>query len=451
MRPTSPVRAGFDRRRFLAASAAVAISAPWVRTSRAAGKLAVGFWDHWVPNANDALTKLCNAWAAKEKVDLKIDYITAQGNKLLLTIASEAQTRAGHDILSLPIWYAAGQAANLEPVDDLVQPLIAQYGAAAPAVEYLGRQDGRWIAVPATAGSQMKGPCARIDLLEQHAGIELTRMYPPGAPPDKALTDRWTWETFLAAAQKCHKAGVPFGIGIGQTSDSIDSCGAIFAAYGAHLVDAKGNITVDSDATRQALEYTKRLAPFLPADVFAWDDAANNKWLLSGRGALIMNPPSAWAVAKRDNPKLAEQLWTFPAPKGPLGRYQPGLPFYWGIWKFSRNKAAARSLLAYLSQRPAVEQLVVASGGYDVPAFAKLRDFKIWSEVGPPKGTLSHYPPGGDQIFSISGAPAPAAIANQMYSQATLTKMIAKHTQGGEPANRVIGWAASELEGFMRA
>jgi len=444
----------FDRRRFLTTSAAAATGAvlgPYVRTSRAAGTLAVGFWDHWVPGANDALTKLCNQWAAQEKVDLKIDYITSQGSKILLTIASEAQAKAGHDILAFPTWYAAGQAANLEPVDDVVLPLIAQHGKPATAVEYLGKQDGHWVAVPATAGSQMKGPCARIDLLKQHAGIDLTRMYPPGAPPDKTLTDKWTWDAFLDAAQKCHKAGVPFGVGLGQTSDSVDSVGAIFAAYGAHLVDVNGNITVDSDATRQALDYAKRLVQFLPADVFAWDDSSNNKWLISGKGALIMNPPSAWAVAKRDNPKLAEQLWTFPAPKGPKGRYQPGLPFYWGIWKFSRNKAAARSLLSYLSQRQAVEQLVIASGGYDVPAFSGLRDFKIWAEVGPPKGTLYHYPPGDDQIVSIAGAPAPAAIATQMYAQATVTKMVAKFTQGGESMNKVMAWAASELEGFMRA
>ena len=444
----------FDRRRFLTTSAAAATGAvlgPYVRTSRAAGTLAVGFWDHWVPGANDALTKLCNQWAAKEKVDLKVDYITSQGSKILLTIASEAQAKAGHDILAFPTWYAAGQAANLEPVDDVVLPLIAQHGKPATAVEYLGKQDGHWVAVPATAGSQMKGPCARIDLLKQHAGIDLTRMYPPGAPPDKTLTDKWTWDAFLDAAQKCHKAGVPFGVGLGQTSDSVDSVGAIFAAYGAHLVDVNGNITVDSDATRQALDYAKRLVQFLPADVFAWDDSSNNKWLISGKGALIMNPPSAWAVAKRDNPKLAEQLWTFPAPKGPKGRYQPGLPFYWGIWKFSRNKAAARSLLSYLSQRQAVEQLVIASGGYDVPAFSGLRDFKIWAEVGPPKGTLYHYPPGDDQIVSIAGAPAPAAIATQMYAQATVTKMVAKFTQGGESMNKVMAWAASELEGFMRA
>ena len=163
-----------------------------------------------------------------------------------------------------------------------------------------------------------------------------------------------------------------------------------------------------------------------------------------------MNPPSAWAVAKRDNPKVAEQLWTFPAPKGPKGRFQPAGPFYWGIWKFSNNKSAARSLLTYLSQRSAVEQIVTASGGYDVPPFSGLRDFKIWAEAGPPKGTLYHYPPGADQIVSVCGAPAPAAIAMQMYNQATLTKMIAKFTQANESMDKVIGWAASELEGFMR-
>ena len=62
-----------------------------------------------MPGANDTLTKLCKEWAAKEKVDIKIDYITSQGNKILLTIAQEAQAKGGHDILSLPIWYCPGR------------------------------------------------------------------------------------------------------------------------------------------------------------------------------------------------------------------------------------------------------------------------------------------------------------------------------------------------------
>jgi len=444
----------FGRRRFLSATAvasAVAVAAPYVRTSRAAGKLTVGFWDHWVPGANDVLTRLANEWAAREKVDLKIDYITSQGSKILLTIASEAQAKSGHDVLALPTWYAAAQAKNLEPVDDVMQPLIAQNGRPVAVVEYLGKQDGHWVAVPATPGTQTKPPCARIDLFKQHVGLDLTRMYPASAPADKALADRWTWDTFLTAAEKCFKAGYPFGLGLGQTTDSVDWVGALFAAYGAELVDAKGNITVKSDATRQVLEYAKRLVPFLPPDVFAWDDAGNNKWLIAGKGALIMNPPSAWAVAKRDAPQVAEQLWTFPSPKGPKGRYDPGLPYFWGIWKFAANKPAAKSLLAFLSQRPAIEQLVSASGGYDIPAFSGLRDFKIWAEQGPPKGTLYHYPARDDQIVWIAASPAPTAIASQIYSQATNTKMIAKVTQGGESIDRAIAWATSELEGFMRA
>ena len=443
----------FNRRRFLATTAAVsasAVLAPHVRTAHAAGRLDVGFWDHWVPGANDTLTSLCKQWAAKEKVDLRIDYITSQGSKILLTIAAEGQAKSGHDLLAFPTWFPASQAGNLEPVDDIMQPLIAQNGSVVPVVEYLGKKDGHWVAVPATPGSQMKPPCARIELFKKHVGLDLTKMYPPGAPPNQTLADQWTWDNFLVAAEKCHKAGFPFGLGLGQTSDSVDWTGVLFASFGAHLVDAKGNISVDSDQTRQVLDYAKRLVRFLPAGVFAWDDASNNKWLISGKGALIMNPPSAWAVAKRDNPKLANQLWTFPAPKGPKGRYQPGLPYFWGIWKFAKNKAAAKSLIAFLSQRSSVEKLVKASGGYDIPGFSGLRDFDIWAEESPPRGTIYHYPPRQDQIVSIAAAPAPPAIASQIYTRATMPKMIAKFTQGGDSLKETIAWATSELEGFMR-
>ena len=87
-------RNSFTRRRVLATTAAataVTVAAPFIRTANAAGTLSVGFWDHWVPGANDTLTKLCNEWAAKEKVEIKIDYIPSQGQKNLLTIATEAQ------------------------------------------------------------------------------------------------------------------------------------------------------------------------------------------------------------------------------------------------------------------------------------------------------------------------------------------------------------------------
>jgi hypothetical protein len=103
-----------------------------------------------------------------------------------------------------------------------------------------------------------------------------------------------------------------------------------------------------------------------------------------------------------------------------------------------------------LSSRSSAEQLVNASGGYDIPGFSGFRDFKVWEDAGPPKGTLYNYPPRGDQTVSIAAMPAPPPIANQIYAQATMPKMIARYTQSGQSLDRVIKWAASELEGFMR-
>jgi ABC-type glycerol-3-phosphate transport system substrate-binding protein len=440
-----------SRRRFVAGTAAAStafVAAPFVRGAYAAGKLSVGIWDHWVPGANAATETLIKEWAEKEKVDLQLDFITSQGNKLLLTAAAEAQARSGHDILaSGNCWHPAQYSELLLPVNDLMDQLIKDNGKVNATVEYLDKIDGKWLAVPATVGSQIKGPCSRIDYLKQYAGIDIQAMYPVGAPPK---ADDWTLDTFLKAAEACHKGGHPFGIGLGTTTDSVDTIGAFFHAFGAVLVDAKGDIVVKNDQVRQALDYYKKLISFLPSDVAAWDDANNNKFLLSGNASLIMNPPSAWAVAKRDAPKVAEQCWTHGFPVGPKGRFAPFLPAFWCIWKFSKNTAAAKSLLMHLSTASSAEKMVNASGGYDLPSFEKLTTFKIWAEEGPPKGTLYHYPnPHNHQVLSIAAAPAPHKIAAQIYNQGVMTQMAVRYAKG-ESMDKTLDWASKEIEGFMR-
>jgi ABC-type glycerol-3-phosphate transport system substrate-binding protein len=444
-------RRKLSRRQFVAATAlssAALVSAPYLRTANAAGRLSIGFWDHWVPGANKASTDLVNEWAEKEKVEVQIDYITSQGNKLLLTATAEAQAKSGHDILAQQAWLPHANAELLEPMNDIMAPIVKENGEVNGTVNYLGQAGGKWLGIPACVGSQIKGPCSRIDLMKKYANIDVQELYPAGSPPK---AENWTFETFLKAAEACHKAGFPFGIGLGETTDSVDTAGAIFQSFGAELVDAKGNLTVKTDAVRQALEYYKKLIAFLPPDAAAWDDASNNKWLISGRGALIMNPPSAWAVAKRDAPQVAEQCWTHGFPSGPKGRFAPYLPFFWNVWAFSKNKEAAKSLLMHLSKPSSIERLVVASGGYDLPAFEKLTTLKVWAEEAPPKGTLYHYPnPYNHQKLSIAASPAPPKIAQQIYSQATLTKMCLRYYQG-EAMEKTLAWAEGECEGFMRS
>jgi ABC-type glycerol-3-phosphate transport system substrate-binding protein len=436
----------------MAGAAASTLPLVNIHAQGTAGTLRCGFWDHWVPVVgNDVLRKLCGEWGEKNRVNVQLDFITSVGNQNLLTIAAQAQSRSGHDVLSFPTWEPSAQAELLEPVDDVVARLVAKYGPINPTAEYLAKREGAWRAIPAVSGSQHKPSLARFDLLQQHAGLDVRAMYPaenrlgPGA-------DQWNWDTFLTAAEKCNAAGVPFGLPMGSMTDAVDWVGAFFRSYGASLINEKGEVTVRTPQVRQAVEYLVRLARFLPNDVWAWDDASNNRALISGRSALIFNPPSTWAVAKRDAPAVAEKCWTFPMPAGPAGRFTPYLPYFWGIWSFSRNKTAAKGLLEFLSERTQAEAQTTVSSGYDIPPFGTMSDFPIWATEGPPTGVVFNYPlkPHHKAQQSIAFAPAPAEIAVQAYNQAINTKLIARIAQGGETVDQALTWAERELRNFAR-
>ena len=95
--------------------------------------------------------------------------------------------------------------ARFEPVDDVVQRLIAQYGPTNEVNEYLAKVNGHWMAVPSNSGSQNQPPVGRISVLREKAGLDVLSMYPvnseytPGA-------DAWTWDAHLKAAEACQKA-----------------------------------------------------------------------------------------------------------------------------------------------------------------------------------------------------------------------------------------------------
>ena len=157
-----------------------------IRTAGAAGKLNVGFWDHWVPNGTEAMRKQVMAWADKNKVDVTADFITSQGNKLLLTAAAEAQARTGHDFIPFFQWDVLHYADSLEPVDEIIRYLSEKYGDYDPVIKYLATQKGSWVAVPATDPTANLSCCARISMLKNFAGIDVQAMYPPN-PADPSL------------------------------------------------------------------------------------------------------------------------------------------------------------------------------------------------------------------------------------------------------------------------
>ena len=431
---------------------AAASALPWVhiRTAGAAGVISFFTWDHWVPAGNVELRRQIAVFADKTKAEVKADFITSQGNQTLLTVNAEAQAKTGHDVIHGFNFMMLDQAHLLEPVDDVVTRLQAQNGMADPVATYLGKSKGKWIAVPSSWGGQNKGPAGRISIMKEAAGLDLMKMYPAANVPETPEAKAWTYEAMLKAAEACQKVGKPFGIGLGTTGDNVDTAGAILAAYGAEMVDKDGKIQMKSDAMRQALEYAQKLVKFLPADAQSWDDASNNRALISGQSAMIWNPPSAWAVAVRDAPAIAADTWHFPAPAGPKGRFIPHVSTFWAIWQFAKNKSGAKDLIEFLMQPENVATRSTAVLGYDLPPYQKMADADVWDKIGPPTGTVYNYPvrKQHNAIEHIAHFPAPPEIAVQIATRGTAPTMFAK-LKSGDSIPQVITWATRELEGFL--
>ena len=441
-----------SRRRFLktaGAAGAAAVAAPWVKSARSAGSLAIGLWDHWVPGANDVMRKICEEWGAANGVEVQVDFITSIGNKLLLTAQAESRARTGHDVYCVPGWLPSIFSDSLEPMDDVVSEIRSRHGELVEGVDYLARIDGRWVASPAPTGSLTYAQVSRLDYFRDHAGVDLAAIFPAHGDRDPALVDGWTWDAFLAAAEKIHAAGHAFGAPIAPTPDGTQWIAMVFRAFGAELVSADGEVTVDSDATRAALDYLARLARFMPEGVYAWDDAANNRWMISGQGGAIFNPPSAWAVASRDNPAAGERFWHHDTPRGPAGRFRAGTQFFWGAWQFSDNIPAAKDLFLHVMERDSVERMLRASQGFDLPLIAAYRDADIWEAAGPPEGVLYNYPIRGDETQNIAGYPAPPEYGSQISTQGVYPNLVAHVTQAGESFDEAIDWATGELEQVM--
>ena len=60
------------------------------------------------------MKKLVDAWAEKNKVDVQLDFLTAIGNKINITMAAEAQAKTGHDVYAFDSWTVQQYADSLD-------------------------------------------------------------------------------------------------------------------------------------------------------------------------------------------------------------------------------------------------------------------------------------------------------------------------------------------------
>ena len=157
-----------------------------------------------------------------------------------------------------------------------------------------------------------------------------------------------------------------------------------------------------------------------------------------------MNPPSAWAVAKRDNSEGRRAVLDARHAGGPEGPLR-GVPAFllWHV-ELQQEQAGGQGLLLHICR----EGLRRRSWWWPPAATTCRRsramyDFETWEKVGPPKGTVYNYPPRGDeQTVDGGGTRAAQRRARRSTTRRIQTLMVAQGHPRGETIDRRIDWAA---------
>ena len=112
-----------------------------------------------------------------------------------------------------------------------------------------------------------------------------------------------TWDDLLKMGKVLKKQGNPVGIPISHCSDAQHRpTGRWRGRYGAKVIEADGKTpAINSDKTAQVIEWYKELyKDAMEPEVLSWDDAGNNRFILSGKGSWIHNPVSPYNAALKE-------------------------------------------------------------------------------------------------------------------------------------------------------
>ena len=244
---------------------------------------------------------------------------------------------------------------------------------------------------------------------------------------------------------------MPFGIGLGTTSDSVDTIGAIFHAFGAVLVDAKGEIVGQERPGPPGARLLQE-ADGVPAGRRAGVGRRLQQQVAGvGPGRVDHEPAAAPgrspSATRRRSPSSAGRTASRPGPKG---RFGPFLPFFWGTWSFSKNQSAAKSLLDV--------PLAGRVGREDGDRQRRLRPAVVreahdLQDVGRGRAAEGHalpLPEPAQSPDALGRRGARAAQDRRADLQPGHPTQMAVRYYKGEAMDKTLDWAAKEIEGFMR-
>jgi multiple sugar transport system substrate-binding protein len=417
-----------DRRQFLRATGGAATGmAAWLALGRApayAQKRELTFlsWNHFVPASDDELRKQAEAFGKQAGVSVRVDTIAHL--QLDAKFAAEAQSQSGHDMIRthnvVPFLYEH----LLADVGDVVDKLGKQFGGWYPFAAEAHETRGGWRGVP---WFWISFPATYNEVHFKKAGFKETPK---------------TWDELLKMGRTLKKQGNPVGIPISHCADANTTFWSIQWSYGGKVLEPDGKTPgINSDKTAQVIEYYKELyKDAMEPEVLSWDDASNNRFILSGKGSWIHNPISPYNAALAKKMPIADEINHHTSPGGPAGIHSAPPILGLGIWKFSKNVELAKEFIQFLFRKENYDAWIVASNAFNHPPLKHLADHPIWAKN--PKFAML---PGEAQYAHPRGWPAKPNPAVQLIdSNYILPDMVAKAING-MPTKRAMAWAQDQI------
>src|SRR5215831_17162682 len=240
--------------------------------------------EHFVPVSDENLRKWMAEFAKLHNIEGKVDSIAHRDTYVRL--ATEAETKTGHDIVVLFFNNPQLYAENVIDLDDVCERVGEKGGGWYQLARDVGMVGGHWKALP---WYSITMPQTYREDLFQEVGE---------GPPD-------TWEDVLRAGKKLKAKGYLFGVAISQTEDAYITWYALLWSHGASTVDQDQKVIINSPETRQAVEYVKAFYTCcMNQEVLSWDDASNNRGYMSGKYAWVHNAVSIYAMLPKNAPQL---------------------------------------------------------------------------------------------------------------------------------------------------
>jgi len=210
--------------------------------------------------------------------------------------------------------------------------------------------------------------------------------------------DSWTWDDWAATALYFSKQANPdspvrYGTVLQMKNLLFNMMvfQSLPRSYGGDWMDASGNVTVDSDAYKTALQLYKTLydAGASPKDSLSYEYPETNAAFAAGQAATALqwNAAAADLTSAEKSPAVADVTGIVAPPTGPNGRADHIHGLGLGLNKNAKNKEGAVKFLKWLATEdaaltyaksggsPALTPEVVAKVASERPDLVKLGEF----------------------------------------------------------------------------